>query len=92
MTHYGRVAQISQHTLVARCWPDEDRCACDHAMGHVLVEKNGPHLSDTGVLMVVATDLGSDLACGTGPGHDTHPGVGNIGGLVPHAFNIRLNI
>ena len=67
-----------------------DRCACDHAMGPVLVEKNGLHLCDTGVLMVVATDLGSVPACGTVLGHDTHPGVGNIGGLVPHVLSRTL--
>ena len=74
-------------TVECGYWPDGDWCACNHAMGHDLVEKNGPHLCDTSVLMVVATDLGSELACGTGPGHDTHPGVGNIIGLVPHALS-----
>ena len=36
--------------------------------------------------MVVATDLASVPACGTGPGHDTHLDVGSIGGLVPHVL------
>ena len=55
-------------------------------MDPVLVEKNGLHLCDTGVSMVVATDLASVPACGTGPGHDTHLDVGSIGGLVPHVL------
>ena len=67
-----------------------DQCACDHAIGFVLVEKNGLHLCDTGALMVVATDLGSEPACGTGLGHDTRLGVDNIGGLVPHVLSRTL--
>ena len=66
-------------------WPDADQCT-NHAMGRVLVWKNGPHHCDTGVWMVVATDLGREPACGTGSGHGSHPGVGTIGGLVPHAL------
>ena len=67
-----------------------DQCACDHAMSPVLVEKNGRHLCDTGVLLVVATDSGSVPVCGTALDHDIHLGVDNIGGLVPHVLSQTL--
>ena len=65
--------------------PDGDHVACNRVKGFVLVYENGPHPRDTGVLMVVATELGHEPSYGIGPGHGTHPGTDSAGERVPHA-------
>ena len=62
-------------------WPYGDHAGGDRMKDLVLL-RNGLHCRGTGVLMVVAIDLGTDLSYDTVLDHDTHPGAGNTGRLV----------
>ena len=55
-------------------WPDSDHAVCDRMKDIVPVDRNGLHHRDTGVLVVVATDL---VNAPVGPGHGTYPGADN---------------